>query len=321
MARPRHKHVARKPYRPRIVRFGLAASAVLALGTPATAMVWPDDGRVEATPMVTAKPVLVRTSPVPMRVAPITRAEPRVRLQEKPPAVVDHMFATAPLNVRTDPSESSKLLGVLSWSDKIAVTGNSRGKWTEVVIGGRSRWVHSAYLAEKSPKRDTATETSTAAAPAAQPSKQADAQPATPDTAGSAAASTDSASAPASSLLSTAPCATGSDVESGLVANGVTVHRAVCAAFPAITTYGGVRPGDPGDHGTGHALDIMIPDSSTGDQIAAWVREHATELGVSEVIWSQRIWTVQRTSEGWRLMEDRGSTTANHYDHVHVTVY
>ena len=323
VARPRHKHVARKPYRPRIVRFGLAASAVLALGTPATAMVWPDDGPVEATPMVTAKPVLVRTSPVPMRVAPITRAEPRVRLQEKPPAVVDHMFATAPLNVRTDPSESSKLLDVLDWSDKIAVTGNRHGEWTEVVIGGRSRWVHSAYLAEKNPKHDASTETSATAAgaPAAQPSTPPDARPAKPEAAGSTAAGTDSASAPASSVLSTAPCATGSDVESGLVANGVTVHRAVCAAFPTITTYGGLRPGDAGDHGTGHALDIMIPDSSTGDQIAAWVRDHATELGVSEVIWSQHIWTVQRSSEGWRLMEDRGSATANHYDHVHVTVY
>jgi hypothetical protein len=30
---------------------------------------------------------------------------------------------------------------------------------------------------------------------------------------------------------------------------------------------------------------------------------------------------VQRSAEGWRWMEDRGSTTANHYDHVHATVY
>ncbi|MDQ1640746.1 MAG: hypothetical protein QOJ90_97, partial [Actinomycetota bacterium] len=28
-----------------------------------------------------------------------------------------------------------------------------------------------------------------------------------------------------------------------------------------------------------------------------------------------------RSSEGWRPMADRGSTTANHYDHVHVSVY
>ena len=33
----------------------------------------------------------------------------------------------------------------------------------------------------------------------------------------------------------------------------------------------------------------------------------------------QHIWSVERAGEGWRGMSDRGSTTANHYDHVHVT--
>ena len=33
------------------------------------------------------------------------------------------------------------------------------------------------------------------------------------------------------------------------------------------------------------------------------------------------IWSVERGGEGWRGMSDRGSTTANHYDHVHVTTY
>ena len=28
-----------------------------------------------------------------------------------------------------------------------------------------------------------------------------------------------------------------------------------------------------------------------------------------------------RAGEGWRWQPDRGSTTANHYDHVHVSVY
>ena len=42
---------------------------------------------------------------------------------------------------------------------------------------------------------------------------------------------------------------------------------------------------------------------------------------MSEVLYSQKIWTVQRSSEGWRSFSDRGSTTANHYDHVHVSVY
>lgn len=116
---------------------------------------------------------------------------------------------------------------------------------------------------------------------------------------------------------SSAPCASGSGVESGLTANAVTVHRAVCNAFPSVTSYGGVRGGG-GAHGSGRALDIMV-SGSTGDQIAAYVRANAAELGVSEVIWEQRIWTVQRSGEGWRWMSDRGSATANHYDHVHVT--
>ena len=65
----------------------------------------------------------------------------------------------------------------------------------------------------------------------------------------------------------------------------------------------------------------MISNSSVGWEMAKWVRANAKRLGVSEVIYSQKIWTVQRGSEGWRGMSDRGSATANHYDHVHVSVY
>jgi hypothetical protein len=118
---------------------------------------------------------------------------------------------------------------------------------------------------------------------------------------------------------SSAACATGSSVERGLTSNAIAVHRAVCNQFPSITSYGGVRGGG-GAHGSGRALDIMVT-GSTGDQVAAYVRANASKLGVSEVIWAQKIWTVQRSSEGWRHMPDRGSATANHYDHVHVTTY
>ncbi|MEO8827702.1 hypothetical protein [Lapillicoccus sp.] len=128
------------------------------------------------------------------------------------------------------------------------------------------------------------------------------------------------APAPAAGGISGAPCAGGSAVESGLTPDAIRVHRAVCALFPSVRAYGG-RSGSGGEHGSGHAVDIMIPSGGVGSQIAAWVRANATALGVSEVIWSQHIWTVQRSSEGWRAMSDRGSATANHYDHVHVTVY
>jgi hypothetical protein len=110
-------------------------------------------------------------------------------------------------------------------------------------------------------------------------------------------------------------------MEQGLTPDAITVHRALCARYPQITAYGGVRQGDGGEHGSGRAVDAMISDSTTGWQIARWVRANAARLGVSQVIYSQHIWTVQRGSEGWRAMPDRGSATANHYDHVHVTVY
>jgi Bacterial SH3 domain len=121
--------------------------------------------------------------------------------------------------------------------------------------------------------------------------------------------------------ISSAPCPDGSAVEDGLRPDTIRVHRAVCALFPGVKTYGGLRGGG-GEHSVGRALDIMVGfDSDLGQQIADWVRAHHKELGVSEVIWAQHIWTVQRSSEGWRPMEDRGSATANHYDHVHVTTY
>ena len=120
--------------------------------------------------------------------------------------------------------------------------------------------------------------------------------------------------------ISDAACPSGSGVESGLTRDAVRVHRALCARFPQISSFGGVRA-SADFHGTGQAVDAMISESSVGWQIAKWVRANAKRLGVSEVIYSQQIWTVQRSGEGWRGMSDRGSATANHYDHVHVSVY
>jgi hypothetical protein len=58
-----------------------------------------------------------------------------------------------------------------------------------------------------------------------------------------------------------------------------------------------------------------------GNAIAAFLQAHASELDIFDVIWRQHIWTTQRAGDGWRSMPSRGSATANHYDHVHVSVY
>lgn len=115
-----------------------------------------------------------------------------------------------------------------------------------------------------------------------------------------------------------ADCTNGTSVPDGVSENIKKVHAAVCAAFPDIGVYGTFR-GD-GEHAQGIAVDIMV-SGDEGYRVADFVRENYADLGVSYVIYAQRIWSVQRSGEGWRAMASRGSITANHYDHVHVTVY
>ena len=124
---------------------------------------------------------------------------------------------------------------------------------------------------------------------------------------------------PGSMPLAGAPCAGTSAVMSGLVAAADRVYTAVCNNFPQITTYGGLDA--HGEHSTGRAIDIMTSDVRLGTSIAEFLRANASALGIYDIIWRQRIWTPVRASEGWRFMPDRGSSTANHYDHVHVSVY
>jgi hypothetical protein len=113
-------------------------------------------------------------------------------------------------------------------------------------------------------------------------------------------------------------CTNGTSVSPGVSPNIVKVHQAVCANFPEITTYGDFR-GD-GEHAQGIAVDIMV-SGDRGWEVANFLQSHVSELGINYLIYSQQIWSVERSGEGWRGMEDRGSTTANHYDHVHVTTY
>ena len=182
--------------------------------------------------------------------------------------------------LRSKASTSGSVLTTLAAGAQVTAIGDAADGWQQVTAGSGSGYVKAELL-------------STAA-----PTKKA--------TSASAAA------------LSTYPaCASGSAVEAGLVANTILVHRAVCATFPDITAYGGLGGGS--EHASGKALDIMT-SGARGTEIAAWLQANYSKLGIVEIIYQQRIWTTQRASEGWRAMADRGSVTANHYDHVHVLV-
>ena len=84
-------------------------------------------------------------------------------------------------------------------------------------------------------------------------------------------------------------------------------------------TLGGTRASavDPHGHPSGLALDYMVlSDTALGDAIVQYHVAHWDELGVEYIIWQQKILTSPNGS--WKQMEDRGSATANHMDHVHV---
>ncbi|MEV4100950.1 hypothetical protein AB0J42_11845 [Nonomuraea sp. NPDC049649] len=85
---------------------------------------------------------------------------------------------------------------------------------------------------------------------------------------------------------------------------------------------------DGGEHPLGRACDFMLSRGGAfpspaevrrGQEIAEWAVKNARRLGIMYVIYRQRIWHVRRG--GWRVMTDRGGTTANHYDHPHISVY
>ncbi|MGZ4535674.1 MAG: SH3 domain-containing protein [Nocardioidaceae bacterium] len=250
------------------------------------------------TPTADSRPRVARTTVAPppaSREQSLSRSAPRVTLDPKPPKPTGRKYLTAPLKVWTDASEGSRLLDVLPAGTRVGVTGVVRNGFAEVVRDGQARWVNAAYLSDRKP------------APAPTPTPSPSASPSAPPT------------PTTGSILSSAPCATGSGMESRLVPDAIALHRAVCAHFPQVKVYFGYRP--DGEHADGHAVDIMVyNDSTTGQEIADWVKANAGTLKVSDIIWSQHIWTPVRASEGWRLMPDRGSRTANHYDHVHVRV-
>ena len=97
------------------------------------------------------------------------------------------------------------------------------------------------------------------------------------------------------------------------------------AKLYGITSFSGYRPGDPGDHGKGLAIDFMVPVSSAlGDQIADYAIQNMASRGISYIIWKQRFYAPYDSKYGpaytWNPMPDRGSVTENHYDHVHVSM-
>ncbi len=104
----------------------------------------------------------------------------------------------------------------------------------------------------------------------------------------------------------------------GLSPHAAALARYIQATYPGVSCIGGVRPDRLPDHPSGHALDIMVGSNTLlGNQIEADVMARASHFSIRYLIWQE---TYRNPSGTARFMADRGSLTANHYDHVHVTV-
>jgi hypothetical protein len=108
------------------------------------------------------------------------------------------------------------------------------------------------------------------------------------------------------------------------------VKDAIDRRFGPFAAIGCYRQEATGEHPLGRACDFMLstggvmpsaPWIKRGYEIAAWAQAHAAQLGIMYIIYRQRIWDIRMASAGWVPMPDRGSITANHYDHVHISVF
>lgn len=245
------------------------------------------------------KPSKPRTPAKPAR--PTKPAKPSTPAT---PKVTGVRYATTALDIRTASGSSSRTVGEVATGTALSITGVTANGRSQIVYRGQTRWVTSKWLSANKP--------GTASKPSAT-------KPAAPKKAKSGKASTPSSPGNWNKLM-----AGGSEGLSGLRPSAKGIVNNVLQNFSQITTIYGVRPHDPyPDHPSGHAIDLMLPsyksNEALGWKMARYYQAHASELGVSYIIFHQQIWSVARDSEGWRHMEDRGGDTANHMDHVHIT--
>ena len=139
--------------------------------------------------------------------------------------------------------------------------------------------------------------------------------------AAAAAAEAEAATAAAAAPSAATAVATITNSAGSVRPQAQAAANAVVSTVPGTDgiTIGGTRSSaaDPHGHPSGLALDYMVgSNAALGDEIVAYHLAHWDELGVQYIIWQQRM--LSSPGGSWTQMENRGSPTANHVDHVHV---
>lgn len=198
------------------------------------------------------------------------------------PPVTGTRYATTDLIIRTTSGSDFVNLGDIPSGTKLSITGVTKNQRAQIIWDGAVRWVTAQYLSKTKPSSGGSS--------------------------GGSGGGTLSGST------------------KGLKPNALKVLAAVRANWPQIKTFGGVHPDPLPDHPSGRAVDLMLPNYKSaagkklGHDMSRWLQSHHSELGINYIIYDQHIWNVLRDKEGWRYMASRGSDSANHKNHVHVTV-
>lgn len=224
-------------------------------------------------------------------------------------AAAGEKYAQVDLIVRAQPNGDAERLGTLKEADKVSITDRVDGKYRQVGYDGKVGYVLNSRLGDAPPVKP-------------EPPAPAPAAASTPKgtNAGSAKAGKASAQAAAAGQRETNIPAPGRSVL-GLKPKAMVVYNAVTARW-SFSSIGGYRAtNNRSNHGQGGAIDFMLTpgrDSAKGWAVANYLAANASAFQIDHIIFEQKIWTPYRPY--WRPMANRGSITANHYDHVHVSV-
>lgn len=282
-----------------------------------------------------AKPAPKPKPTSPGNVAPTTSIKPK-------PQAVSHRWTTAAVNVRTGGSVNHPSLGAIPAGTKVTHRGSVNG-WAQVVTTRGTGWINENYLSR------------TAFTPPAAPKPASDRW-----TTGNVNFRTGGGvNHPSMGVIPAGTKLTllGSVKDWSQVRHGtrtgwvsstylsskavatlqpdtIAVNAAVAKHFGAnVYGYGGVRAGSVG-HSAGKATDLMIRNYKTpkgiadGNDVAQFLLDNRTKLGISYLIWDDMIWLNQ--TSGWQEYSKGGygkqftgnwNDTTLHHDHVHAEVY